>query len=494
MVGLMKPLIKLVADEVLSPLLNKVVKPAGTKVAEGLWKASNTKIGEPIGTAISSAAPNLLTGFYGTPLERASALVVGAGKTMAGVVYEQANPVVRKLRKDQGISAIDQQVAKKTIKFLDSDKAKETSALLNQRKTLSSNITRAKNKGETEKVESLKQQLKILREPTKAEKDKIKDAGKELQGQFSFAFMRNEMQGNPSPILREKFMEENYLGMGDFTKENFSNLSKERYWETENIPEMDKIMNTAYDRIRDAWGSDVRGNAQMYIKKTYASIASGNIGNEIGQSSLYNNVIRKIITDRKKPFKNVNEMRLILTRELNSGNKKYWIKPKGEELQPALIDFDIKDGALWYGDSYLSAAKELGGVNVQTALLPDATAIHYMSDVQDLLKMRMPAGEDGVSVTIPYIVNFLTPAKKSAEKTAYITAQKAASKERSGLFEAGVGDEIVGGMTPNQLALAREIAELKPDNLTAKEWAEYIAKLSVTGGVGYGVLNSLQER
>jgi hypothetical protein len=49
-------------------------------------------------------------------------------------------------------------------------------------------------------------------------------------------------------------------------------------------------------------------------------------------------------------------------------------------------------------------------------------------------------------------------------------------------------------MTPNQLALAREIAELKPDNLTAKEWAEYIAKLSVTGGVGYSVLNSLQEK
>jgi len=49
-------------------------------------------------------------------------------------------------------------------------------------------------------------------------------------------------------------------------------------------------------------------------------------------------------------------------------------------------------------------------------------------------------------------------------------------------------------MSSNQVALIREIAELKPDNLSLEEWLAYFSKQGIAGGVGYNLLNSSEEK
>ena len=495
----MKPLIKAVADEVLAPIYNKAVKPTGTAIAKGLWRASKTELGGPGLMAIARNTPNNMPGYYGGPVPRAKALVVAGTKSTASTIYEQMNPFARKLSKDTGISPMDQRVAKKTIKLIDTPKAQETQAILKQRTALKKNITRATNQGNEEKAVALNQQLDSIPEPSKAEREALKEQGKIAQGQMSQALIRNEMTGVDSPLLRDKFKNENYLGIVPWTQENFSSLSKERYWETENIPNIDGMMDTAFKRINEAWGDISTDAPMMFIKKTNSSDASANLANEINMNAKINNRIRSIFKARGKPFESLEEMKSFIEAELKN-NKKLWIKSpkrsdKGKKV-PVATNFEIVDNALWFGDSYLSAAKELGGVNTQHGVLTDGTTLSIMSDVQDLFKMKQPGGEDGISVSLPMITNHITSGDKkkvmSPVENAYEKRMDEAKKERAGLFN--TQEESFSGMSPNQVALIREIAELKPDNLSLEEWVAYFSKQGIAGGVGYNVLNSSQER
>ena len=108
----------------------------------------------------------------------------------------------------------------------------------------------------------------------------------------------------------------------------------------------------------------------------------------------------------------------------------------------------------------------------------------------------MPAGQDGLSVSLPLVKNYYR--KKGpvrAEEKAYLSAQKILKKQRAGLF-----DEVpqgMGGMSANQTALVKEIAELKPDALTLDEWVTYLSKMGIGASVvtpmAGGLLTS-QER
>ena len=496
----MKPLIKAVADEVLAPIYNKAVKPTGTAIAKGLWNASKTEIGGPGLMAIARNTPNNMPGYYGGPVPRAKALVVAGTKSTASTIYEQMNPFARKLSKDTGISPMDQRVAKQTIKLIDDPQSQKTEAILKQRTALKKNITRAKNQGNEEKVSSLTQQLDSIPAPSKAASEALKEQGKIAQGQMSQALIRTEMTGVDAPLLRNKFKEENYLGIVPWNAENFLALSKERFWETENIPNIDGMMDTAFKRINEAWGDISTDAPMMFIKKTNSSNASGNLAYEVKQSAQINNRIGKIFNERGKPFDSLDEMKSFIEGELKN-NKSLWIKnPKVSERKktpkvPVATNFEIIDNALWFGDSYLSAAKELGGVNVQHGTLTDGTVLTIMSDVQDLVKMKQPGGEDGVSVSLPMITNHLTKGDKkviSPAEKAYKNRMDMAKEERAGLFS--TQEETFSGMNPNQVALIREIAELKPDNLSLEEWVAYFSKQGIAGGVGYNVLNSSQEK
>jgi hypothetical protein len=247
-------------------------------------------------------------------------------------------------------------------------------------------------------------------------------------------------------------------------------------------------METAFNRIDNAWGADLGvDNAIMFAKKTKSSDASGNLVNEINRNAKVEGLVRKALKKKGSGFDSAEQMQEYLTKELKD--------------PPS---FEIKNGALWFGESFTTSVKELGGVNLQTAVLPDGTAIQFMSDVQDLFSFRMPAGKDGLSVSLPLMKNFFKSKKempKFKEEEAYNKLMKLRSKERAGLFDEfnvmesmRTGDAPampagMGGMNANQTALAKEIAQLKPDSLTLDEWVTYVSKM----GIGASIFTPMAE-
>jgi len=478
-----------IVDE-LTPIVTGLFNKAKVKVGEGLFQASNTEAGIPLAKSVAVNAVNNMPGFYGGRFARAKAVMVGGAKTAHNMVMEQLNPVTRKTREQFGISRTTQNVSKKAVKTLESPKVQEIEARKKEILKLNKNITRATNQGDEVKVAELTRQRDAIVTPTPAEKEIARETGKEVQGQLSYQFMQNKLQGTPSKILDEKFMEENYLGVLPLNKENFSDMQYIKYWEMERLSNPDDLMSTFFDRIQNAWGDSLNvDRAQMFVKKTFASRASANIVNEINSNAKVEARVRKALLKTNQQFDSPESMMEYLNKEMKNPPK-----------------FDIKDGALWFGESFKSSAKELGGVNLQTAVLPDTTAIQIVSDVQDLFNLRMPAGEDGLSVTIPLIKNYRNPKNKSLhEQKVFTKAQKVLSEQRSGLFdefnvmesmrtgEAPAMPAGMGGMSANQTALVKEIAQLKPDSLSLEEWVAYLSKLGITGGVGYGMLSGSEK-
>ena len=473
-----------IANE-LTPVIKGLFDKATTKIGEGLFKASNTEMGVPLARSTAVNAVNNLPGFYGGGPARAKAVATGGIKTAHNMVMEQLNPVTRKTREQFGISRTTQNVAKKTIKTLESSKVKEIENRRKELLKLNKNITRATNQGDEAKVAELTRQRDAIDAPTLDERELAREAGKEVQGQLSWQFMQNKLQGTPSNILDKKFMDENYFGVLPLSKENFSDMQYIKYWEMERLPNADNIMSTAFDRIKNAWGSDLNvDKAQMFVKKTFASKASANIANEINTNAKVDARVKKALTKRNKSFDSPEQMKDYLTKQMKDPP-----------------NFEIKDGALWFGESFKSSAKELGGVNLQTAVLPDNTAIQFVSDVQDLFNIRMPAGEDGLSVSIPLFKNYLKTKTVTPEQKVFTKAQKVLSEQRSGLFDEfnvmesmRTGDAPampagMGGMSANQTALVKEIAQLKPDSLTLDEWVTYLSKM----GIGASIFTPMAE-
>jgi len=469
----------------LKPIVKGLFDTATTKLGEGLFKASNTEAGVPLAKSVASNAVNNMPGFYGGGFARAKAVLVGGAKTAHNMVMEQLDPVARKTREQFGISRTTQGVAKKTIKTLESPKVQGIEKRKKELLKLNKNITRATNQGDEAKVAELTRQRDAIDAPSLDERELAREAGKEAQGQLSYQFMQNKLQGTPSSILDEKFMDENYFGVLPLTKENFSDMQYIKYWEMERLPNADNIMSTFFDRVKNAWGSDLNvDNAQMFVKKTYASRASANIANEINTNAKADARIRKALMKRGKGFDTAEQMQEYLTKELKD--------------PPS---FEVREGALWFGESFKSSAKELGGVNLQTAILPDATAIQVISDVQDLFKLRMPAGQDGLSLSIPLFKNYLKTKAVTPEQKVFTKAQKVLGEQRSGLFDEfnvmesmRTGDAPampvgMGGMSSNQTALVKEIAQLKPDSLTLDEWVTYLSKM----GIGASIFTPMAE-
>lgn len=474
-----------IANE-LTPVIKGLFDKATTKIGEGLFKASNTEMGVPLARSVAVNAVNNLPGFYGGTGARAKAVATGGIKTAHNMVMEQLNPVTRKTREQFGISRTTQNVAKKAVKTLESPKVQEIEARRAELLKLNKNITRATNQGDEAKVAELTRQRDAIVPLTQAEKEIARETGKEAQGQLSWQFMQNRLQGTPSKILDEKFMEENYLGVLPLNKQNFSDMQYIKYWETERLPNPNALMSTFFDRIQTAWGDSLNiDRAQMFVKKNFASRASANIVNEITSNAKVEARVRKALLKTNQQFDSPESMMEYLNKEMKNPPK-----------------FDIKDGALWFGESFKSSAKELGGVNLQTAVLPDTTAVQVVSDVQDLFNLRMPAGEDGLTVTIPLIKNYRNPKTKPLpEQSLYDKAQKALRTQRSGMFdefnvmesmrtgEAPTMPAGMGGMTANQTALVKEIAQLKPDRLTIDEWVTYLSKM----GIGASIFTPMAE-
>ena len=482
-----------------------------SKVADGLF-SSIVKDGVPLARSVASNAVNNLPGFYGGTVPRIKAYGKGLFTTGTNMVAEQLNPVTRKLRDQYGISKTTQDVAKKTVKTLEGKKGKDIQARQKEITKLNKNITRATNQGDEVKVNSLVKELESIKPVTKEEAVLISKAGKEAQGQLSYQFMQNEMQGTSSSILTQKFMDENYLDVLPLSKENYVDIQDFKYWEMDRFTNPNDVMSTAFDRIQNAWGKSLNvDDAIMFVKKTKASNASANLASEISRGAVVDSLIKKVLNQKPiKKFNTAEEMAEYLTTELNKKSNWRPVSKLNKTRESKAPSFEIKDGMLWYGESFNSSAYELGGVNLQSGLMPDGNVVQFMSDVQDLGKMRMPAGQDGLSVSLPLVKNYYR--KKGpvrAEEKAYLAAQKILKKQRAGLFDdfnvmesMRTGDapsmpQGMGGMSANQTALVKEIAELKPDALTLDEWVTYLSKMGIGASVvtpmASGLLTS-QER
>ena len=482
-----------------------------SKVADGLF-SSIVKDGVPLARSVASNAVNNLPGFYGGTVPRIKAYGKGLFTTGTNMVAEQLNPVTRKLRDQYGISKTTQDVAKKTVKTLESKKGLDIQDRQARTTALKRGATAAQTRGDKETFDALTKEIDSIKPVTQKEKELVSKAGKEAQGQLSYQFMQNEMQGTSSSILTQKFMDENYLDVLPLSKENYVDIQDFKYWEMDRFTNPNDVMSTAFDRIQNAWGKSLNvDDAIMFVKKTKASDASANLASEVSKGAVVDSLIKKVLNQKPiKKFNTAEEMAEYLTTELNKKSNWRPVSKLNKTRESKAPSFEIKDGMLWYGESFNSSAYELGGVNLQSGLMPDGNVVQFMSDVQDLGKMRMPAGQDGLSVSLPLVKNYYR--KKGpvrAEEKAYLAAQKILKKQRAGLFDdfnvmesMRTGDapsmpQGMGGMSANQTALVKEIAELKPDALTLDEWVTYLSKMGIGASVvtpmASGLLTS-QER
>ena len=329
------------------------------------------------------------------------------------------------------------------------------------------------------------------------------------------------MQDRPSPILAEKLMPEQFHGeIVPLNKKNFVEISKFESPNTADVPA--RIRVKAYDLAKEAWGKEFpKGEALMAVRKTNPSTASGNLQNQIGRSSYNDTLMRTKIFDKYKRFrgaspqKAIEKMKQAFLKELpaKDGKKSTWeyenifiirVKNPNDPSGFSKIKFEVTKDGIWHGDSFKSSAHELGGVNVQTLIKPNSEAIHFISDVQDLKGIRMPAGKDLIvfSTALKQRYTGAPSVLTKAEEESIKVAKEAGKVERNKLFEEQnimeamrTGDapampKRIGGMNERQVALMDEIAALKPDNLTMDEWIEYVTKLglvSASGVIGHGL-------
>ena len=389
-------------------------------------------------------------------------------------------------------------MAKKTVKTLEGKKGLDIKDRKAKITALKRGATAAQTRGDKETFDALTKEINSIKPITEKETALLSKAGKEAQGQLSYQFMQNEMQGTSSSILTQKLMDENYLDVLPLSKENYVDIQDFKYWEMDRFTNPNDVMSTAFDRIQNAWGKSLNvDDAIMFVKKTKASDASGNLASEISRGAVVDSLIKKVLNEKPiKKFNTAEEMAEYLTTELNKKSNWRPVSKLNKTRVSKAPTFEIKDGMLWYGESFNSSAYELGGVNLQSGIMPDGNVVQFISDVQDLGKMRMPAGQDGLSVSLPLVKNYYKPkGAVPAEEKAYLAAQEILKKQRAGLFEGST--DALGGMSANQTALVKEIAELKPDALTVEEWITYLSKMGIGASVvtpmAGGLLTS-QER
>lgn len=503
------PLIKAVGEG----LWNQVIKPVGSLMGEGLLKVSDTKLGRPVAQSLTANAQNDLGKqlFYGGgKVGKTIAATVGGVKTLASAGKELLDPTKLKMRKEIGVSARTQTVMKDKLSFLDSDLAqgirvrnKEVRGIVAEENKLEKLLeSKLDNKAKLDaelKLIDIKE-IKEARKLTTAEQkisEKITDSEKAMQGQLNWQFLENSQQGINTEWLQKTVGKENYYGKSNFTVEDFIKTKDIKPWQTNGTVSADD-MATFYNKINIAQKDGIPSgvNVQMFVKEDMSSRAAGNIKNEINKFSKKNKALYKAIDKRESPFNSVEEMAEFYKKEVGG-------------------DFEIIDNKLWFGDSHKSGAYELGGVNTQNFLDLDGTMVSVVNDVNDLFKLRMPAGDVGITVSTPYVRNALVKPSKVARK--YVTGvkkgQKRPKKEAQKLSDAynslqklkksEVGAMLSGdsnmpgslsgwanaGQNKRQINIARDIAKYKPASLTAEEWAIYVTKMApILGLTGYSAV------
>jgi len=527
-------LTKIVANNVIKPLFSKTL---------------NTS--DALAHAAVANSVNKMTGFYAGGGAKAMGVGQAGIKTLSNMLIEQANPRVLKLRRDLGISRQTQKVAKETLSKLRSEKSLSSKAKAEMKKATLSLETRQRNvikvlegtqkpnkqlrkRFENISDEEKNQLLNITRaellesvgkrkslgdvQDISKQRKELTTLGKINMGQQTAQYLHGIQQGRPSSILGEKLGSEQYHTIGKFNNKEFVNIKNFEAPHSAEVPS--SIRLKAKERIEEAWGKDLPKDKEviMAVKKTAPSVATGNLMSEIVQRSRNDTLFNKLFSDHKRfrgtsPKKAVERMKQAMLKEwpAKDGKKSTWeygdsfiirVKDQNEKSGFRTINFEVTKNGIWHGDSFKSSAHELGGVNVQSLVKPDGTVFHFVSDMQDFMGMAMPRGEPLITVSTALKKNYTKrPEQKlsEAEKKANAAWLQKGAAERDKLFEehnimesmrtgeAPAMPEAIGGMVPRQVALTEELAAMKPDNLTMGEWIEYLTKVGIVGGTGYGL-------
>jgi len=543
------PLVSAVAGKVVAPLFSKAASKVESGLLKTTSAILNTS--DALAHSAVANSVNRMQGFYAGGLPKTMGVGKAAAKTLYNMLIEQADPRVLKLRRDLGIGRETQQVSKQGLEKLRTEKSLSSQAQADAKKSALNLETRQRNvigvlegtkkpnkqlrkRFENISDEEKNQLLNITRADllesiakTKALGDvqkittgrkELTTQGKIITGQQTSQYLHGLMQGRPSSFLEAKLGKELYHTIGKFNRKEFVGIKKFESPTAEKIP--DSMRLKAMDRMKDDWGKDLPKDKEviMAVKKTAPSVASGNLMNEIVMRSRNDTLFNKLFDIHKNfrgtsPKKAIEKMKQTMLKEwpAKDGKKSTWeygdffiirIKDQTEKSGFRKIKFEVAKDGIWHGDSFKSSAYELGGVNVQTLVKPNGQSYHFVSDIQDFLSMQMPRGNPLITVSTMLQKNYIgRPEYKLSQ------AQKAANKEwkekgaaeRDKLFEehnimesmrtgeAPAMPEAIGGMAPRQVALTEEIAALKPDNLTMKEWIEYLTKVGIVSGTGVGI-------
>ena len=520
-------------------------------VGKGLFSALDTKAGAPTARSLAGNAQNDLdpTLFYSAnPIKRGLGMGIGMLKTGYSSAREQLDPRLLKMRETTGISdrtktQVDNQLDKLDMIRSDMKDADVFTQKVGNRRT--KDLTR-------EEKELRKEYLKQEKNPSKI-----------ISGQMLYQTLANKQQGVPNPILDE-MLPENFLGSGmlidangNINVEDFIKIKNFKGWETEGKLGEGR-MKTMLDKILKVNEPAIpKGKPlQYYVRQDAASDATGNMVFEM-QSAPRMKQIGKILQDRGTLFDNVDDMANYLRKELETNPKYVTKKPKTNrfglpvyrkdkkgnrimETEDKQIgvggSWEVRDGAIWFDDSFKSSDYSLGGVNVMNFLEVDGTRGSMISDINDIAGMAMPSGDNAMTLSLPKLANMYvkkdqnqtqaqynkkveetlkrlgakTKAKQKQQGKNKQTAERKEQlregrikEEQRARVEAIIPREVsergtkysdaytdlinnyrAGTLSVAQTKVARDIQalDIKFEDLTMKDWMKYLAKIGVVGG------------
>jgi len=520
-------------------------------VAKGLFSALDTEVGAPTARSLAGNAQNDLdpTLFYSAnPIKRGLGMGIGMLKTGYSAGREQLDPRLLKMRETTGISdrtktQVDNQLDKLDMIRSDMKADDVFTQKVGNRRT--KDLTK-------EEKELRKEYLKQEKNPSKI-----------ISGQMLYQTLANKQQGVPNPILDE-MLPENFLGSGmlidangNINVEDFIKIKNFKGWETEGKLGEGR-MKTMLDKILKVNEPAIpKGKPlQYYVRQDAASDATGNMVFEM-QSAPRMKQIGKILQDRGTLFDNVDDMANYLRKELETNPKYVTKKPKTNrfglpvyrkdkkgnrimETEDKQIgvggSWEVRDGAIWFDDSFKSSDYSLGGVNVMNFLEVDGTRGSMISDINDIAGMAMPSGDNAMTLSLPKLANMYvkkdqnqtqaqynkkveetlkrlgakTKAKQKQQGKNKQTAERKEQlregrikEEQRARVEAIIPREVsergtkysdayidlinnyrAGTLSVAQTKVARDIQalDIKFEDLTMKDWMKYLAKIGVVGG------------
>jgi len=306
---------------------------------------------------------------------------------------------------------------------------------------------------------------------------------------------------------------------------------------------------------------------RFFVRQDYASDATGNLAYQ-STSGPRTRAIARFLRDEGKIYKDIWKMSEDIGKALHD-NPKYFIERvkknklgfpvtrknrSGKRVEvtekgPVEVgnQFEVRDGVIWFDDSYKSSDYSLGGVNTINFIERDGTRGTILNDIHDIAGLGMPSGHAAITFSLPKVSNIYvtkSPGKSQAaynrkvegtiermggktldvrsigktqtKKTkqtperleqlregrdieervarveAIIPRTLALGKTKTQRKEAYVKlmkDYKAGTLSVPQTKVARDIQALdyKLSDLTLKDWIEYLGKIGMGVGIGYGL-------